>query len=227
MHSLSSIQSARSSPITLWTVFFRSLRLDSIIVETLEEQLYSSNIGSRTWAKVQKLVIDLDKKLNQWRHNLPAGLLGLATRFQPVPTPSKRMDEDAASCCLSAARNLIMLLHLNIHRPSLNMSTSWWCVLHYIVQAGTILIMELSMDYLHTPNATEDLITESSSVLQWIQALPVTSIPARPAYINSSRLLSLALVKIGKERPPIVMRFMVKDTSVVPSADHNTFPHPT
>ncbi|EEH34420.2 hypothetical protein PAAG_05469 [Paracoccidioides lutzii Pb01] len=157
MHSLSSIQPASSSPITMWTFFFRSLRLDSIIVETLQE-LYSSNIGSRTWAKVQKLVIDLDKKLYQWRHDLPARLLVWppdSSPFLPVnqrmyltllfygasllltnrpcfsetrqlsdaissrSAASKRMDEDAANRCLSAAWNLIRLFHLNIHRPSL------------------------------------------------------------------------------------------------------------
>ncbi|PGH30796.1 hypothetical protein GX50_06424 [[Emmonsia] crescens] len=236
-----------------WTIFIRSLRLDLIIAEALEE-LYSSSTVNRTWAVVQNLVFDLDRKLIQWENDLPSGILGLSPASEALPpmnqrmyltlrfygacilinrpclcearqlsdaipsqsATSKRMDEDAAIRCVSAARHLIRLLPQNIRPVELYLNTPWWCVLHYIVQAGTILIIELSMDVFHLPNEIENLINESSCVLQWLQALSETSTPARRAYISLSRLLRLALVKIGKDNHPAAMRFMAEDTSVVP-----------
>ncbi|OAX83927.1 hypothetical protein ACJ72_01718 [Emergomyces africanus] len=243
-----------TSSIAPWTIFIRSLRLDLIIAEALED-LYSSSTVNRTWAVVQNLVFDLDRKLLQWKNDLPPGLLDLSSTSETLPplnqrmyltlrfygtcilinrpclcearqlsdaipsqsATSKRMDEDAAIRCLSAARNLIRLLPQNVRPVELHLTTPWWCVLHFVVQAGTILIIELSMDVFHLPNETENLITESSCVLQWLQALSATSTPARRAHISLSRLLRLALFKIGKDNHPTAVRFMAEDTSVLPS----------
>ncbi|OJD16473.1 hypothetical protein AJ78_03372 [Emergomyces pasteurianus Ep9510] len=241
-----------TASIPPWTIFIRSLRLDLIIAEALEE-LYSSSTVNRTWAVVQNLIFDLDRKLLQWKKDLPPGLLDLSPTSEALPplnqrmylnlrfygacilinrpclcearqlsdaipsqsATSKRMDEDAAIRCISAARNLIRLLPQSIQLVDLYLTTPWWCVLHFVVQAGTILIIELSMDVFHLPNETENLITESSCALQWLQALSATSTPARRAHISLSRLLRLALFKIGKENHPTAMRFMAEDTSVV------------
>ncbi|PGH11982.1 hypothetical protein AJ79_04569 [Helicocarpus griseus UAMH5409] len=261
MSSFSNIPSPNSSSISPWTILIRSLRLDSIIAEVMEE-LYSCSTVNRTWAAVQNSMFDLDKKLSQWRSDLPAGLLVLEPPSGAIPpidqrmyltfrfyearilinrpclceprqlseaipsqsTVSKKMDEDAAIRCLSAARDMVKILPRSIHPVELYRSTPWWCVLHYITQAGAILIIGLSMDVLHLPDETEDLINESSRVLQWLQALSKTSYPARRAYITLSRLLRLALAKLGKDNHPTAMMFIDKDTSdVLPMPPAATF----
>ncbi|EEH09842.1 conserved hypothetical protein [Histoplasma capsulatum G186AR] len=249
----SNVTPRTTSSIPPWTIFIRCLHLDLIIAETLEE-LYSPCTVNRTWAVVQNLVFDLDRKLTQWKDDLPPGVLDLSPasegllpmhermylylRFygacilinrpclceaqqlsNAIPSQSassKRMDQDAAVRCLSAARNLIKLLPQNVQPVELYLTTPWWCILHYIVQAGTILIIELSMDIFHLPNETENLIEESSFVLRWLQALSGTSTPARRAHISLSRLLRLALFKIGRDNHPTAMQSMDEDTSMGP-----------
>ncbi|QSS55096.1 C6 transcription factor [Histoplasma capsulatum var. duboisii H88] len=251
----SNVTTRATSSIPPWTIFIRSLHLDLIIAEALEE-LYSPCTVNRTWAVVQNLVFDLDRKLTQWKDDLPPGVLDLSPaseRLLPmhermylylrfygacilinrpclceaqqlsnaIPSQSassKRMDQDAAVRCLSAARNLIKLLPQNVQPVELYLTTPWWCILHYIVQAGTILIIELSMDIFHLPNETENLIEESSFVLRWLQALSGTCTPARRAHISLSRLLRLALFKIGRDNHPTAMQFMDEDTSMGPLA---------
>ncbi|KLJ05967.1 hypothetical protein EMPG_10580 [Blastomyces silverae] len=255
MYPPSNTSPMTSSAIPPWTIFVRCLRLDIIIAEALEK-LYSPSTVNRTWAVVQNLVLDLDKKLAQWRDDLPRGILDLSPaseeglppvdqrmylnlRFygacilinrpclceaqqlsDAIPSQSatsKRMDEDAAIRCLSAARKIITLLPQNIRPVELYLTTPWWCVLHYIVQAGTILVMELTMDVFHLANETENLIEESICVLRWLQALSATSSPARRAHVSLSRLLLLALAKVGKDNHHPAIQFMAEDTSVVPS----------
>ncbi|OJD22268.1 hypothetical protein ACJ73_06385 [Blastomyces percursus] len=253
MYPLSNTAPMTSSAIPPWTVFALCLHLDLIIAEVLEE-LYSPSTVNRTWAVVQSLVLDLDKKLAQWKDDLPPEILDLSPASEGVPpvdqrmylnlrfygacilinrpclceaqqlsdaipyqsATSKRLDEDAAIRCLSAARNIINLLPQNIQPVELYLTTPWWCVIHYIVQAGTILVMELSMDVFHLPNETENLIEESTCVLRWLQALSVTSTPARRAHVSLSRLLLLAIIKLGKDNHHPAVQFMAEDTSVVP-----------
>ncbi|OAT13143.1 C6 transcription factor [Blastomyces gilchristii SLH14081] len=255
MYPPSNTTPVTSSAIPPWTIFVRCLRLDLIIAEALEE-LYSPSTVNRTWAGVQNLVLDLDKKLAQWRDDLPHRILDLSPASKGLPpldqrmylnlrfygacilinrpcfceaqqlrdaipsqsATSKRMDEDAAISCLSAARNIIDLLPQDIQPAKLYLATPWWCVLHYIVQAGTVLVMELSMDVSHLPNETENLIKESTCVLRWLQALSVTNEPAHRAHVSLSRLMFLALAKLGKDNHNPARQFMAKDTSVSPSS---------
>lgn len=56
------------------STFVASLRLDTIMSEA-HVALYSSRTVNRTWASVQQLVVDLDRKLNHWREDLAPGLL--------------------------------------------------------------------------------------------------------------------------------------------------------
>ncbi|PGG97229.1 hypothetical protein GX51_07428 [Blastomyces parvus] len=255
MYPASNTAPMTSSAIPRWTIFVRCLRLDLIIAETLEA-LYSPCTVNRTWAVVQNLVLDLDKKLTQWKDDLPPGILDLSRESEGLYPPvhkrmylnlrfygacilinrpcfceaqqlsdaipsqsatSKRIDEDAALRCLSAARNIIKLLPQNVQPVELYLTSPWWCILHYIVQAGTILLMELSMDIFHLPNETENLIQESTCVLRWLQAMSATSTPSRRAHVSLSRLFLLALVKLGKDNHHPAMQFMAEDTSVLPS----------
>jgi len=65
------------------------------------------------------------------------------------------------------------------------------------------------------PAEIDTLITESAHVLRWLSALSTTSVPAQRAWVSLSRLLQLALAKLGKE-PGVLTLYMATDTSLPP-----------
>src|SRR5204863_3850371 len=113
------------------------------------------------------------------------------------------------------ARGLLQLLPQNVNAVQLYDSSPWWCVLHYLIQAGVVLMIEISFDTPHLPAEIDTLITESAHVLRWLSALSATSVPAQRAWVSLSRLLQLALAKLGKE-PGVLTLYMATDTSLPP-----------
>jgi hypothetical protein len=133
-----------------------------------------------------------------------------------IPSPSEtssRMDAEAARRCISAARGLLQLLPQNVNSIELYNSSPWWCVLHYLIQAGVVLMMEILFNAPHMPAEIDILITESGIVLRWLSALSATSVPAQRAWVSLSRLLRLALAKAGKD-PGILTLYMAPDASL-------------
>ncbi|KAL1953994.1 hypothetical protein VTO42DRAFT_1849 [Malbranchea cinnamomea] len=143
---------------------------------------------------------------------------------------SKRMDNDSAARCVSAARNLIQLLPVNVDAVEFYRTTPWWCALHYLVQAGVVLMAEISYGCSHTPpSQTESLINESYLVLRWLYTLSPTSYPAYRAWLSLSRLLRLVLAKTGRDSAntplymaniPVFVHDSVVGPSLFPSSGH-------
>lgn len=228
--------SRKGSPLSHQTTFVASLRLDSIVHETLTA-LYSPGTVSMTWARVQQTVLDLDKKLTHWQIDLTPGHLLLSNHDDPgrfhmnermylsfrflstkmlinrpslcdvnelnaaIPCQSRasrRLDTDAAVRCISAARSLILLLPAQIDNAEFYRLTPWWCALHYLIQAGVILVTEIALDMQHMHTETESIVADSVLVVRWLHALSATNDSARRAYLSFDRLLKLALSKLGK-----------------------------
>ncbi|KAK2747703.1 hypothetical protein FQN55_004873 [Onygenales sp. PD_40] len=128
---------------------------------------------------------------------------------------SKKLDEEAALRCISAARELLRLLPVDHNPAVLYELTPWWCILHYIVQAAVVLITEISFDAPHVPNNEVDqLIKEAFQTLERLRLLSARSIPAGQALCTLTRLLRLALSITGK------------DNHLIAEEDTSTFPVP-
>ncbi|EGE05983.1 hypothetical protein TEQG_04990 [Trichophyton equinum CBS 127.97] len=108
---------------------------------------------------------------------------------------SRQMDSDAAVRCISAARQILQLLPLNIDIVELHGKTPWWCILHYIVQASSVLITELSFDEPHLPMEMDDIISQSELAIRWLSTLAGTCESASKACHCMNSLHHLALGK--------------------------------
>ncbi|KAK2818412.1 hypothetical protein FQN49_007927 [Arthroderma sp. PD_2] len=215
------------------STFTAGLRLDEIVGETLAS-LYGMQSLNYTWAYTQRLIADLDSKLNRWHETIDPGfpysihsidiccppstsltylhlryfsariLINRPSLCDPseliltVPYQSKasrQMDSDAAIRCVSAARQILQLLPPNLDLVELHGKTPWWCILHYIVQASCILIMEISFDEPHLPLEIGDIINKSELAIRWLLTLSGTCESANKAYICMRNLHHLALEK--------------------------------
>lgn len=58
----------------------------------------------------------------------------------------------------------------------------WWCVLHYLMQAATVILLELSFGVIHTPELEENLVRLAKKSIRWFHAMSERSIGSRRAW---------------------------------------------
>jgi hypothetical protein len=131
-------------------------------------------------------------------------------------TASKQDDRDSARLCVSSARGLIRLFPDEPDIIALYRSTPWWCVLHYIVQAGAVLVLEIGFNASHVSDEMDILIQDACKVLKWLQKLSNTTLSAYRAWIAMSRILSLSMLRVGRSTAYIA-HLLPSSTSVPPS----------
>lgn len=58
----------------------------------------------------------------------------------------------------------------------------WWCVLHYLMQAVTVLLLELSFGSIHLPDRERDILKSAKKGTRWLHGMSEFSIAARRAW---------------------------------------------
>ena len=111
---------------------------------------------------------------------------------------SRHADFTSAVQCVVSARNLIQLFPNRPNIVQLYAATPWWCVLHFLVQAGAVLILEIGYRFVHVSDSGDSIIEDVGKVLMWLQAMSKTSHPAFRAWTALGRLLQLATTSVGK-----------------------------
>ncbi len=54
----------------------------------------------------------------------------------------------------------------------------WWSVLHYIVQAGAVIAMEILLRFVHVSSVREQIVEDAGKVLKWLKTMSITSTSA-------------------------------------------------
>jgi hypothetical protein len=110
---------------------------------------------------------------------------------------SKQFSRLAAHACVDAARSSLNLIPDEPNTVGLYSVSPWWCVLHYIVQAGTILVIELAFRAEHAPQDAEGILNDAKKAVNWLHAMSTNSLAARRSWISLNRLLQLAAPRVG------------------------------
>jgi hypothetical protein len=154
-------------------------------------------------------------------------------RIENQSERSKQFDVEAAITCVQSARNVIAAL------PSLDEPTrvyyisAWWNAVHYIIEAISILMLELAYRSEHLPSEAEQILADSKTAVMWLRAMADQSIAARRGWEIFDDLIRRVAPKIGGttwEMPntaPIPPGYKSKEPSSNRSGDHrdNFVPH--
>lgn len=135
------------------------------------------------------------------------------TALSSQSAPSEQADRHAAAQCIESARGLLRLLPDEPDVIGLYTSSPWWCTLHYIVQAGTVLVLEIGFAAAHLPDERQNIIQAAGKVIKWLQKLAETSIAAARAWMALSRVFHLSISKIG-QNAEAWLHFMPRDMSL-------------
>jgi hypothetical protein len=99
---------------------------------------------------------------------------------------------DMAVICLKSAMHMLDLLPDEPNIVHAYQFCPWWCLVHYIMQTATVIIMELSFDCFHMPDRKGDLVQCAEKSVRWLQKMSEHCIASHRAW----QLCDIALRRI-------------------------------
>lgn len=120
---------------------------------------------------------------------------GISSQLKISPT----RNTDAAVLCLEAAMDMISLLPNTPDPIMLNGIGPFWNVLHWLVRACAVLMLELSLRACHAPKDAGKTLRTAKKAVRWIHAMGEASESARRAWFLCDTFLRDAAKKIGRE----------------------------
>lgn len=101
-----------------------------------------------------------------------------ARRLHPPQTFSHTM----AVITLESASHMLDMVPDEPNVLQLYQVCPWWCVLHYLMQAATVILLELSFGVIHVPEQEEKLVKLAKNSIRWFHAMSERSIGSRRAW---------------------------------------------
>ncbi|KAL2810683.1 fungal-specific transcription factor domain-containing protein [Aspergillus granulosus] len=99
-----------------------------------------------------------------------------------MPFQKKTFTHEIAVTVLDSAQQLVGLLPDVPDASSIYQLCPWWCVLHYLMQATTVLLLELSFGSIHMPNKEGAFLEAAKKAIRWIHAMSKFSAASRRAW---------------------------------------------
>lgn len=98
------------------------------------------------------------------------------------PAEKSSFSHDMAVLTLNSAIQMLDLIPDEPSAVQLYEIAPWWCVLHYLMQAGTVLLLELSFGSVHMPEGEQQFIALSKKAVRWLYAMSEHSVASRRAW---------------------------------------------
>ncbi|KAK2763884.1 hypothetical protein FQN54_009502 [Arachnomyces sp. PD_36] len=100
------------------------------------------------------------------------------------PQSRKPNDESVviAAECVESACSMLRQLPDVPDAISLNQSSPWWCLIHYLMQATTILLLELSFHSQHVPGQTDKVSGSAKKAILWLHDMAKYSATSQRAW---------------------------------------------
>ncbi|KAL7268301.1 hypothetical protein RUND412_009080 [Rhizina undulata] len=124
-------------------------------------------------------------------------LCRLESRIPNESSRSRGFNRSAAATCVEAARESIALIPDEPNPVGLVSTSPWWCLLHYLVSAGVIIMVEIAMRAEHNPQQADELLKDAKKVVKWLRALAKDNIAAERSWMVLTKLLVVSAPKIG------------------------------
>ncbi|KAI4132506.1 MAG: hypothetical protein LQ347_002560 [Umbilicaria vellea] len=110
----------------------------------------------------------------------------------------KDFNNSTATACVHAARDMLDLLPEKPNPIGLYKVSPWWSLLHHLMQAATILMLELSFRVDHMPFEVEDILSSAKKAARWLHKMAADSVAARRAWDLCSEMLRNLAPKVGR-----------------------------
>jgi Fungal specific transcription factor domain len=120
-------------------------------------------------------------------------------RIENESNRSKTFDADAAGTCVESAQNVLAALPPISDPSKVYYIRAWWNVVHYIIEAASVLMLELAYRAEHLPSKAEVILSDAKKAVMWLRAMADQSIAARKWWEIFDSLLDKVAPKVGGE----------------------------
>jgi hypothetical protein len=124
-------------------------------------------------------------------------LCRLARAIPNESNKSRDFNGEAAAKCVRAARDLLDLIPDQSNSAWLFKVSPWWCLTHYLMQAATILILELYFRAEHVPGDLQEVFCSAKKAIRWLHAMSADSMAASRAWNLAYQMLRKIAPRIG------------------------------
>lgn len=168
------------------------------------------------WYKQLPVAFDFKRKQRDkdfYEHRLGLGFFYYGTTItinrptlcrleRKMPGQSKESSEfnsGAAALCLEAAIDMLALIPDEPNAIGLNRVGPFWSILHWLMQACTVLMLEISFRAYHMPQEAENILDAAKKAVKWIHNMGEENPSAAKAWTFCNVMLRDAAKKIGHD----------------------------
>ena len=120
-----------------------------------------------------------------------------------IPNQSGKANDfnrETAMKCVHAARDMLEMLPQEPNSVGLYTVAPWWSLVHYLMQAATVLMLELSFRSDHMPDKVEDIFDSAKKATDWLRSLSEENEGARRAWSLCDEMLRKVVPKAAGSR---------------------------
>lgn len=121
---------------------------------------------------------------------------------EKIPNETKRakeIDRASAASCVFAAKSLVDMLPDVPNPVGMYQVSPWWNMVHHLMQAVTVLMIEMSFRACHCPDETDEILKAAQKAVAWLQSMSTDDLAAARAWRLSSDVLQKVAPKIGRQ----------------------------
>ena len=126
-------------------------------------------------------------------------------RMGDQSSASKNRNHSFANTCVESARRILDLILNEPESAILHQGVTWWMLLHHLKRALTVILLELSFRAEHMPADAASILGQAKKAVAWLRWLGSSSPMARCTWINMSKLLYPAALKVGGDTSDIAI----------------------
>ncbi|CAI6315056.1 unnamed protein product [Periconia digitata] len=109
-------------------------------------------------------------------------LCRLDQRIAGPSEASASFDQKAAEACIQAAQLMTTLLPDEPDLAFVYEQSPWWCIVHNIMQAIAVFLLEISSSQAHTFHPDKSMLTSIRKLVQWLECIGRSNAVAQRAY---------------------------------------------
>lgn len=102
-----------------------------------------------------------------------------------------------ATECVESACQMLTLFPDTTDACALYKVLPWWCILHYLMQATTILLLELSVHTQHVPDKASMVTQATKKAIEWLHTLSTMDAAAQRAWKRCDGFLRRLAPNLG------------------------------
>ncbi|EXJ92443.1 hypothetical protein A1O3_00994 [Capronia epimyces CBS 606.96] len=111
---------------------------------------------------------------------------------------SLEFNRNSAAKCVEAAMEALGSIPDEPNAVGLIRVGPWWTMLHLLVQACTVLMLEISFRANHMPEEADNILESSKKGVRWLHALAEDNLSAKRAWATCFAMLQGAAQKMGR-----------------------------